>query len=146
VNKVLSAAIFQRKSWQLFWDVGKGFNAKDSLPLLALTKSNNEMWSISAIIAGELKALRIDPPPGSAVYITDIKLKTEVAVHDVSVTEVRLHMMSADRSNLIVSGDDDPYFVFDVSEYFKNINGNNMVEVSFKVRLADYEKLLGAGN
>jgi len=136
-NKVISAAICQQKRWQLFWDVGRGFNAKDSLPLLALTKRDNEMWSISAIITGKLKALRIDPPPGSSVYIIDIKLKTEVAVHDISVTEVRLHMMSADKEKLIVSGDDDPYFYFDVSKHFKNINDNNMVEVSFEVRSTD---------
>ena len=138
VNKVLSASICQQKRWQLFWDVGKGFNAKDSLPLLALTKGDNEMCSIRAIITGRLKALRIDPPPGSSVHITDLKLKTEVVVHDISVTKVRLHMMTADRGNLIVSGDDDPYFYFDVSKYYKSINDSNMVEVSFKVRSAEY--------
>jgi hypothetical protein len=153
LNKVISgaifrqtAAVFQQKRWQLFWDAGKGFNAGDSLPLLALTKRDNEIWSIRAIITGKLKALRIDPPPGAYVNIADIKLKTEVAVHDISVAEIRLHMMSADRRKLIVSGADDPYFYFDVRKYFKNVNGNNMVEVRFKVGLDKYEKLLGASN
>lgn len=153
VNQLISAirvnqlsALCQQKRWQLFWDVGNGFNGKDSLKELALTKNGNERWSISAVISGKIKRLRIDLPSSSKVNVTNIKLKNKVAMYDISTADMKLHMVGREGEKLVASGGNDPYFSFDVSPYFKDTGDSNKIEVSFKVGLAHYKKLTGVTN
>lgn len=117
--------------WQIFWDTGGHFNAKDSASLLMTHFKENE-WHGNIKLPPKVKLLRIDPPSKSKMRLSKIRLDVNGNNFPISMSAMKFQMLVPGKDWVDADGQFDPFFYFDVKKYF----GEKPVNIKFKVAIS----------
>lgn len=122
-----------RDSWQLFYDIGEGFNQKHSINQIKINPVVNDRWKINYRLPSGVKSLRVDPKPGTIINIDNIQLKASDSTKAIPSSEISTHQIAIKQGQLVVTGDEsDPYFYFDTRALTAPHDGDTInIEISF---------------
>ncbi len=125
--------------WQLFWDTGNGFNAKQSTPLFEVTNIKKNLWTITNTIPNNVKKLRVDLPALVDMSLSNIELQINDIKYQLPLTSMTPHMMRKKHTTLHSDGHD-PFFVMDVEKLIKAAGRDNkeiVIKIQFNVKVLE---------
>ncbi|MCI5161214.1 MAG: hypothetical protein D3917_04155 [Candidatus Electrothrix sp. AX5] len=129
--------------WRVYWDSGIGFNHQDSITLFPEVGGKG-LLTLGFELNSEIKRLRIDPPPFSALLISNpvmfFKGNGEKYSLQLAQLPLQFHHMIKFGHRLKTSGGDDPYFIWQVPEKKNRDTVNITVEAEVSSWIPDSMK------
>ncbi len=99
--------------WQVFWDTGEGFNAKQKMSIMPPLGGEDRII-LPFEVPGTVRRLRVDPPIASRIVIAEPRMIRMDANQEYTLNlwEVSLGLVDISKqgTELTTSGGDDPYF------------------------------------
>lgn len=129
----ISIQSIRSTEWTLFYDVGKGFNAKQSQSVKG-DIDNNSRWTYTVNLPSSLQNLRVDFPDKKSLQISDVQLTISGKKYFIDVNLLQLNGLKREGKAIKSYGHEDPYFSFNVRSFFEQLEGSTQqVLVSFNV-------------
>lgn len=121
-------------AWQVFWDTGAGFSARQSTSAIAPIREQNSEWSVSVEIPASSINLRLDLPSESRMRLSELTLSAGQGRTLLDTKTLKTHMLKPQGDWLQTSGGNDPYVYFSLGELLPQ--GTNLVPVKISFMLA----------
>jgi len=128
--------LIPKRNWELFWDNGSSFNAKESERITPIRDKDGYITISYLLPKGQIKRVRIDCPAGMRLRIKHSMMNFNDGSNEVSflLKDVVLghHDIILTVEDDLVTNGKDPYFYFDVPE---GIGNNEQVKVVFRAKV-----------
>lgn len=123
-----------QQTWQLFWNLGDGFNKRNSVSVKG-SMNDSGHWVNKGYLPAKILKLRIDLPEQTPLLLTDLIVHVDGKKHIITRSSLTFHSMAVLDQAAVSQGLPDPYFVINMSPLIPPGSQDNTVfiEVSFKV-------------
>ncbi|HIG64169.1 MAG TPA: hypothetical protein EYQ43_00980 [Methyloprofundus sp.] len=123
-----------QQPWQLFWNLGDGFNQKNSIVVKnSIDKSGR--WIKKGALPGKIIMLRVDLPEKSSLQLSDLILHIDDMKYPIPANTLSLHSLTLKDQLIVTQNQDDPYFIINMGPYIPQGDQEKdlLIELSFQV-------------
>ncbi|SMG64977.1 hypothetical protein BMETH_291175027041194, partial [methanotrophic bacterial endosymbiont of Bathymodiolus sp.] len=100
--------------WQLFWNLGDGFNKQNSVYIKDAIDQTGR-WTTKGVLSSKTQTLRVDLPEKSSLQLSDLILQIDGIKYPIPPGSLSLHSLTVSNQSIVTQNLDDPYFVINMS-------------------------------
>jgi hypothetical protein len=123
-----------QQPWQLFWNLGDGFNKQNSIYIKDPIDKTGR-WKNKRFLSSKILMLRVDLPEKSSLQLSDLILHIDDIKYPIPISTLSLHSLTLKDQSIVTQNQDDPYFIINIGLYIPQGDQEKdlLIELSFQV-------------